>query len=104
MAHGSSPISLNNMTFLYYFGKSKNKKIIVYDIYTFNNLFSLLLHEQHSHEDALNFIMTNCDLNAYVFQGCIHNKSYLKLTPKNINYEEAGRRSKLHELALSFII
>ena len=91
------------MKFLNYFGKSKNENIIVYDIYTFNNLFSLLLHEGNNYEDALNFIIANCDLNAYVFQKCIHNKAYLKLSPKNINYEQAGRRSKLHEVALSFI-
>ena len=90
------------MNFLDNFGKSKDK-IIVYDIYTFNNFFSLLLFEGNNYEDALSFIIGNCDLNAYVFQECIHNKAYLKLYPKNINDKEAGRRSKLQEVALSFI-
>ena len=91
------------MNFLNHFGKSTHGKIIVYDTYTFNNLFSLLLHERTNHDDTLSFIMANCDLNAYVFQECIHNKAYLKLYSKNVNYQEAGRRSKLHEVALSFI-
>ena len=91
------------MKFLIHFGKTKNGKIIVFDIFTFNNLFSLLLNEKLKHEEALSFILAESELNAYVYQECIHNNAYLNLTPANINYYEAGRRSILHQIAFSFI-
>ena len=90
------------MKFLKHFGKTDDGRIIVYDKYTFDSLFSLLLNENYSHEDALSFIVTECDLNAIVFQECIHNKAYLKLEAKEIEYADAGRKSALHEIALSF--
>lgn len=89
------------MKFLNYFGKLKNGKIIVYDIYTFNNLFSLLLNKDFTHEDAIDYIFAKCELNAYVFQECIHNWAYLKLKSKKLNPQEAGRKSKLIEIILS---
>lgn len=91
------------MKFLNHFGKTKEGRIIVFDIYTFNNLFTLLLNRKFSYEDALIFIFAKCDLNAYVFQECIHNDAYLDLTSREIDFKEAGRRSVLHQLALSFL-
>lgn len=90
------------MKFLIHFGKTKKGKIIVFDIFTFNNLFSLLLNEKFNHKEALDFILAKCELNAYVFQQCIHNSAYLKLEPTQINYQDAARRSILHQIALSF--
>ncbi len=91
------------MDFIEYFGKTRRGKIIVFDIFTFNNLFSLLLNEGLSHDDIIRFVISECELNGYVFQECIHNKAFLKLKPKFIPFEEAGRRSLLHQLALSYL-
>jgi hypothetical protein len=91
------------MEFLDYFGKNKEGMIIVYDVYTFNSLFSLLLNESYAHQNAMDFIIANCDLNAYVFQECIHNNAYLKLESQLIDFTDAGRKSALHAIALSFI-
>ena len=64
------------MEFLNHFGKSREQKIIVFDVFTFNNLFTLLLNEKFNHNSALNFILSESELNAYVFQECIHNDAY----------------------------
>jgi hypothetical protein len=56
------------MKFLSHFGKTREGKLIVFDIFTFNDLFSLLLNEKFNHEDALNFILANCELSAYIFK------------------------------------
>jgi len=56
---------------------------IVYELYTFDNLFRLLLKNGLDHEEALNFILCNCSLSALVFQERIHNKRYKKLLAKD---------------------
>ena len=82
------------MEFLAHFGKSKDGKIIVFDVFTFNNLFALLLNKEFNHQNALTYILAECNLNAYAFQQCIHNKAYLKLTSSSIDFQEAGKRSR----------
>ena len=91
------------MEFINHFGKTKEGKIIIFDVFTFNSFFSLLLNEGFDHEDALMFILAEGELNAIVFQKCIHNKAYLKLKAKELDFQVAGRRSVLHQTALSFI-
>ena len=91
------------MEFLEHFGKTIEGRVIVFDIYSFNSLFSLLLAEEFSHDDALSFVLAECDLNAYVFQHCIQNEQYLKIQSAIIDFREAGRRSILHQLALSYL-
>ena len=91
------------MEFLNHFGKTKEGKIIVFDVFTFNSFFTILLNEKFSHEDALNFILAQCELNAYVFQECIHNNTYLDIYSRKIDFKEAGRRSVLHQVGLSFL-
>ncbi len=56
----------------------------VYDRFTFDNLFRLLLSNDFEYEEALDFILCNCSLSALVFQERIYNKYYL-----NISTEEA---------------
>ena len=90
------------MEFLIDFGKTKEGKIIVFDVFTFDSLFTILLNKNFSYKDALNFILAECELNAYVFQECIHNNAYLNIIPRKIDIKEAGRRSTLNEVALSF--
>jgi len=73
----------NNLDFLKKFPKDRNGLYIVYELYTFDNLFRLLLKKGFDHKDALCFILTNCSLSAIVFQERIHNKRYKKLSGKD---------------------
>jgi len=71
------------MKFLKYFPKNSEDMYIVYELYSFDNLFRLLLKHEFEHEDALYFVLANCDLSALVFQERIHNNAYLKLHGKD---------------------
>lgn len=69
-----------NLDFLEVFPKDRNGLYIIYDLYSFDNLFRLLLKDSFEHEQALYFILGNCSLSALVFQEGIHNKRYKKLS------------------------
>jgi len=69
--------------FLKRFPKDRNGLYIVYELYTFDNLFRLLLKNNFNHEEALYFILGNCSLSALVFQERIHNRVYEKLSAKD---------------------
>ncbi|MDH5414371.1 MAG: hypothetical protein OEW87_09560 [Flavobacteriaceae bacterium] len=69
-----------NLDFLQVFPKDRNGLYIVYEVYTFDNLFRLLLKNNFDHKEALCFILSNCSLSALVFQERIHNKRYRKLS------------------------
>jgi len=56
---------------------------IVYELYTFDNLFRLLLKRTRDHERSLCFILSNCSLSALVFQERIHNMGYAQLSVKD---------------------
>ena len=71
------------LDFLEDFPKECNELYIVYELYTFDNLFRLLLKSNFDHEEALYFILANCSLSAYVFQERIHNMKYEKLSAKD---------------------
>lgn len=47
-----------------------------YDRFTFDKIFKILLTEDFSHEDALDFILTHCSLSSLIFQERIENQSY----------------------------
>lgn len=72
-----------DLDFLEKFPKNRNGLYIVYELYTFDNLFRLLLKNGFAHEEALCFILANCSLSALVFQERIHNKRYKKLLGKD---------------------
>lgn len=72
-----------DLEYLGKFPKDRNGLYIVYELYTFDNLFRLLLKDGLEHEEALNFILGNCSLSALVFQERIHNKRYKKLCGKD---------------------
>ena len=55
----------------------------IFDRFSFDNLFRLLLKHDFDHEEALNFILCNCSLSALVFQERIYNKYYLKLSTQD---------------------
>ena len=69
-----------DLNFLKKFPKDHNGLYIVYELYTFDNLFRLLLKNSFNHEEALGFIFCNCSLNALIFQKRIYNMRYKKLS------------------------
>lgn len=71
------------LDFLEKFPKDSNELYIVYELYTFDNLFRLLLENGFEQEEALTFILCNCSLSALVFQERIHNKKYKLLSAKD---------------------
>lgn len=82
--------------FLKYFPKDKNGMFIIYELYSFDNLFRLLLKNNFFHEEAINFIIANCSLSGIIFQERIHNKSYLKLSAEDaLSPEESAIKSRL---------
>ncbi len=62
--------------------KEPSGLFIVYDLFTFDNFFRLLLKTGLDHEEALNFILTRSSLSALVFQERIHNNKYKRLSAK----------------------
>lgn len=68
------------LEFLKKFPKGRNGVYIVYELYTFDNLFRLLLKNNFDHEETLCFILGNCSLSALVFQERIHNEKYKELS------------------------
>lgn len=72
-----------DLKFMKMFPKDHNGLYIVHDLYSFDNLFRLLLKNDFDHEEALGFILANCSLSALVFQERIHNKRYKKLSGKD---------------------
>ena len=73
-----------DLDFLKKFPKDHNELYIVYELYTFDNFFRLLLKNSFNHEEALGFIFCNCSLNALIFQKRIHNMRY-----KNLSADDA---------------
>ena len=86
----------DDLDFLKEFPKGDNDMFIVYDRFTFDNLFRLLLSNNFDHEDAMMFMIANCSMSALVFQERIHNERYLELSIEDVLPEdEAARRAKV---------
>ena len=84
------------MNFLKYFPKNKNGMYVIYELYSFDNFFKLLLKNSFSHDEAINFIMSQCSVSGIVFQERIHNKYFLKISRKNIlRPKEASVKARL---------
>ena len=78
------------------FPKDRNGLYIVYEVYTFDNLFRLLLKNNFDHKEALSFIFCNCSLSALLFQERIHNKRYKRLSAKDaIDPNLAAHKARL---------
>lgn len=85
-----------DLEFLKEFPKNENDMYIVYDRFTFDNLFRLLLKADFDYKDALYFMLANFSLSALVFQERIHNKKYRKLPAGDVlPPDEAARRAKV---------
>jgi hypothetical protein len=86
----------NNLAFLKFFPKDGNGMHMIYELFSFDNLFRLLLKNGFNHEETLYFILKHCSLSALVFQERIHNKSYKKLSAKNALLPElAAHKARL---------
>lgn len=65
------------------FPKDRSGLYIVYELFTFDNFFRLLLKNGSDHEECLYFVLCHCSLSALVFQERIHNKRYKELSAKD---------------------
>lgn len=84
------------MKFLKYFPKNSEGLYILYELYSFDNLFRLLLKHGLDHKDSLYFILCNCSLSGVVFQERIHNNNYLNIFARNVlSPEDASIKAKL---------
>jgi len=71
--------------FLKFQGKDKTGSYILYDRFSFDELYKLLLESGMDDETALCFICFHCSLSAIVFQERIHNKYYKQIMPNKFN-------------------
>ena len=90
----------DDLEFLKEFPKDDSGMFVVYDRFTFDNLFLLLLKDDFDHEDALMFMITNCSMSALVFQERIYNKKYRNLSAEDIlpSYDAALRAKIICDL------
>jgi len=61
------------------FERTEEGLVKLYDRFSFDQLFRLLLISGYEREEALNFILCNCALSALVFQERIYNCYYLNI-------------------------
>lgn len=84
------------MKFLKHFPKNSESLYMIYDLYSFDNFFRLLLKNGFEHENSLHFILYNCSLSGIIFQERIHNKKFLSLSAKDALFpEDAAIKSDL---------
>lgn len=82
------------LKFLKSFPMEKRGLYIVYDRFTFDNLFRLLLKNGMDHFEARDFVLAKCSLSALVFQERLHNDAYRRLSADEaISSKEAARRA-----------
>ena len=62
--------------------------LVIYDRFSFDNFFRLLLNNDFDHEEALNFILCNCSLSTLVFQERIYNKYYLNISTEETIFDD----------------
>lgn len=62
------------------FAKNEDGAYMLYDRFSFDRFFRILLRKGFDHDEAVGFIMSNCALSALVFQERIHNKDYLEIS------------------------
>ena len=65
------------------FKKNSEGLYEIYDRFSFDNLFRLLLNSCFEYDEALEFILCNCSLSAIIFQERIYNKYYPSLSTRN---------------------
>jgi hypothetical protein len=78
--------------FLKHFPREENGMFIVYDRFTFDNFFRLLLAHEYDYEDAMDFMIANCSFSALMWQERIYNKRYRKLKAEDALPPTKGAR------------
>ncbi|MBW1728643.1 MAG: hypothetical protein JRJ62_13940 [Deltaproteobacteria bacterium] len=97
-------IDENRLESLKYFPRDKSGLFIVFELYTFDNMFRLLLKEGFDHEEVMNFMLAECSFSALVFQERIHNNKFLRLNEKDaLSPEYAALKARLMSDILSII-
>lgn len=70
------------------FEKNSEGLYEIYDRFSFDKLFRLLLNSDFEHEEALNFMLNNCLLSALVFQERIYNSYYLNISAEETDSQD----------------
>lgn len=82
--------------FLKEFPKDNEGNHIVYELFTFDNLFRLFLKSGLTHQEVVERLIATCSFSALVFQERIFNKNYMRLKAKDaLSPEEASQKAKL---------
>ena len=69
----------HDFEFLKDFPRDQNGMMCVWEVYSFDNIFRLLLKADMDYDDALMFMLAECDFSAVVWQERIHNEAYAEL-------------------------
>lgn len=86
----------NELAFLDEFPKDNHGNYIVYELFTFDNLFRLLLKNGFDHQQALDYLIATGSFSAVIFQERIFNEKYLDLKAEDaLSPEEASRKAKV---------
>jgi hypothetical protein len=89
----------NDFDFLEKIPKTPNGLFILYELFTFDNFFRLLLKNGLDHEETLNLILSRSSLNALVFQERIHNENYKNLSQEgDLPYECFFKAQLIYDL------
>ena len=82
--------------FLDEFPKDNEGNYIVYELFTFDNLFRLFLKSGLTHQEVMERLITTCSFSALVFQDRIFNEKYMHLKAEDsLSPEEASRKAKV---------
>ena len=81
--------------FLKEFPQNTEGLYIVYELFTFDNLFRLILAAGYNHDETMDFMISKCSFSAIVFQERIHNnKFYLLNVVDVLSPDEASVKAK----------
>jgi hypothetical protein len=69
-----------DLDFLCKFPRNEKDRYMLYDSFTFDNFFRLLLKAGFDHENSFHFMIAHCSLSAVVFQERILNEEYRNLS------------------------
>lgn len=79
------------MNFLRFIPKERNGLFIIYELFSFDNFFRLLLRNGFEQDEAFSFVLANCSMSALVWQERIHNRKYRLLSGDDaLNPEDAA--------------
>ena len=81
--------------FLKEFPQNREGLYIVYELFTFDNLFRLILNAGFTHDETMDFMISNCSFSALMFQERIHNEKFYSLNVVDVlSADEASVKAK----------